>query len=309
MSSKTLHGLIAIVLFGSVFIAACESKQEDYQPKVLNEAMAWKSKIEIDIQVAVEEVRKVASSLEAMKRLESPSREDANNLIRKTLENHENYLAVWSCWEPNAFDNKDAKYQNVLGNDKSGRFVPCWNRLSGGINVLPLENYHNNEKESFYQQIIRSGKEMASEPMEYIANGKKQLKFIYAVPINYDDKIIGAAGIDLPLLGFFKPIIRQVRVIGIGYGFLISNNGVLTAHPTKWANVGKTLEFFRFQPDVIQAVKEGREASQIKISKTTGRKSYYQFVPVQIGASNCPWSLAISIVPDWLNGQGPKVAW
>lgn len=243
------------------------------------------------------------------KRSDSPSREDANHLIKKTLENHENYLAVWTCWEPDTFDNKDAKYKNLLGHDKSGRFVPYWNRLSGGINVIPFDNYHNKEQDSFYQQVIESGKEMASDPIAYMENGKKKLKVIYAVPVYHDERIIGAAGIDLPLLEFFKPIIRQVRVLDIAYGFLISNDGVLTAHPTKWANVGKSLEFFSFQPDIIQAVKDGREASQIKISKTTGRKNFYQFVPIQIGASNRPWSLAISLIPEWLNGRGPKVTW
>lgn len=311
MFSKILRCIIAIVLFGTVFVTACGPKQEYYQPKVLDEARVWKSKIESDIQVAVDEIRKVASSLEAMKHSGSPSREDASNLIKQTLENHEDYLAVWACWEPNAFDNKDAKYQNVLGHDKSGRFIPYWNRSNGKINVNPIDNYSDKAQNSFYQQLINSGKEMASDPIECIVNGKKQLKVIYAVPIYYQEKTIGAAGIDLPLLGFFKPIIRQVRVLDVAYGFLIANNGVVTAHPTKWGNVGRSIELFGFDPGVIQAVKDGREAFQLKVPKTTGRgrERYYQFVPIQIGASKRPWSLAISLVPDWLNGRGPKVTW
>lgn len=66
MISKPLCSLIAIVLFGSLFWTACEPKPEDYQPKVLSEARVWSSKIESDIQAAVEEIRKVASTLEAM---------------------------------------------------------------------------------------------------------------------------------------------------------------------------------------------------------------------------------------------------
>ncbi|MGD9367577.1 MAG: hypothetical protein PVH87_17890 [Desulfobacteraceae bacterium] len=91
--------------------------------------------------------------------------------------------------------------------------------------------------------------------------------------------------------------------------FMVDNNGVMIAHPINWVNVGRSLEFFAFEPTVIQAVKDGREASQIKISKTTGNRNYYQFVPVKIGSIYKPWSLVISLRPDWLNGRGPKVSW
>ena len=148
--------------------------------------------------------------------------------------------------------------------------------------------------------LIKSDREMASDPIEYSLDGKKELKIIYAVPFHFEGKIIGAVGIDLPLFKFFKPIIRQVRVLDVAYGFLIANNGLLTAHPIKWANVGRSLEFFGFEPEVIQAVKDGRESTQLKVSKTTGQKNFYQFVPIQIGASNRPWSLAISLIPEWL---------
>ncbi len=312
--SKTFRDSIRICIlgslfiFGSIFVISC--KTTDYQAKVLDEARIWKAKIESDIQVAVvDEIRKVASSLEEMKHSVSPSREDANNLIKQTLENHEDYLAVWTRWEPNAFDNQDSEYQNVIGHDKSGQFIPYWNRLNGKINLIPIDNYSDKAQDSFYQQLINSGKEMASDPVECIVNNKKQLKVIYAVPIYYQKKIIGAAGIDLPLLKFFKPIIRQVRVLDVAYGFLIANNGIVTAHPTKWSNVGRSIELFGFDPGVIQAVKDGREAFQLKISKISGREHFYQFVPIQIGASDRPWSLAISLVPDWLNGRGPKVTW
>lgn len=106
--------------------------------------------------------------------------------------------------------------------------------------------------------------------------------------------MIGAVGIELPLLDFFKPIIKQVQSSNHwAYGFLTTNSGIFVAHPTKWMNVGRSLEFFGFEKRIIKAVKEGREASQLKVSKISGRKTYYLFVPIQIGATDKPWSLAI----------------
>jgi methyl-accepting chemotaxis protein len=186
--------------------------------------------------------------------------------------------------------------------------MPYWKRVNGVIDVAPFDIYSKNN-DTTYQELIKYGKDIVSNPMFFSIGNNKRLKIIYAVPINNDGKIIGAAGIDLPLYEFFTPIIRQVRVLDVAHGFLIANNGVMTAHPMKWANVGKSMEFFAFEKDVIQAVKDGREASQGKISRTTGNKAYYQFVPIKFGHTDKPWSLAISLRLDLLNGRGPKVTW
>ena len=300
--------LVILIQIGSMFIVGCSQQSDDYKPKVLDEARIWKSKIESDIQTAVEEIRKIASSLVAMKQNGSPGRDAANNLIKQTLKKHPEYLAIWTCWEPNAFDNLDVKYQNLSGHDKNGRFMPCWNRVNGAIEVVPFDIYSKNN-DTTYRELIRAGREIVSNPIFFSIGENKRLKVIYAVPINYEGKIIGAAGIDLPLFEFFTPIIRQVRVLDVAHGFLIANNGVLVAHPIKWANVGKSLDFFAFEEDVIQAVKDGREASQAKISRVTGNKAYYQFVPIKFGDTNKPWSLAISLMPELLNDRGPKVTW
>jgi methyl-accepting chemotaxis protein len=37
----------------------------------------------------------------------------ANAEMRSVLEGHEDYLGVWTAWEPNAFDGKDRRYRNA----------------------------------------------------------------------------------------------------------------------------------------------------------------------------------------------------
>lgn len=84
----------------------------------------------------MDEIRQIASSLENMKHKAYLNREAANGLIRGVLENHPEFLALWTRWEPNAFDNLDIKYQNT-----------------------------------FYKLIIRSGNEIVSNPTEYTVDG------------------------------------------------------------------------------------------------------------------------------------------
>jgi methyl-accepting chemotaxis protein len=296
LSGYALSAAIILTILGASFVVGCDQGINKYKPKVLEEARFWKSKIESDIQVAIDDIHKLISSLDAMKHKSFLSHEVVNNLIKETLENHPEYSAIWTCWEPNAFNNSNVKYQNATGHDGTGRYISYWSRLHGKIQVAPLNKNYANEL-SIYKNVIELGKEIVSDPIKFGDGDYKGFIVIYAVPITSDGKTAGAAGIGLDFLKFFKPIIRQVRVLDVAYGFLVNNNGVMVAHPTKWSNVGKNLEFFAFDSAVIQSVKSGQEASQIKISKTTGRKGYYQFVPIRIGNTENHWSLAISFMP------------
>jgi methyl-accepting chemotaxis protein len=79
------------------------------------------------------------------------------------------------------------------------------------------------------------------------------------------------------------------------------------AHPTKQANVGKHMDFFKFEERVVNDVKAGRETSQYKVSKTTGKKTYYILAPIPIGSATKKWSLAMNIPIDKVLEQPRKV--
>lgn len=61
--------------------------------------------------------------------------------MREVLANSPTFLAVWSGWEPDAFDGKDANFVNAPAHDITGRYVPYWNRGSGSLAVEALVDY------------------------------------------------------------------------------------------------------------------------------------------------------------------------
>ena len=275
----------------------------------IEETRNWQSVVQADIQVPMDVARNLVQSMVAMKNEGTPNRDKMNYILKKDLEKYPSFLAIWTCWEANAFDNHDISYQNAVGHDETGRYIPYWNRLNGNIGVVALKNYSEDGASDYYQIPLKSGKEFVSDPIVYKINGQEFFKTIFSVPISFKGKTIGVVGIDIPFLKFFYPIIKKVRLLNIGYGFLVGNNGVIVAHPFKWQNVGKSLEYFAFEPYVIKAIQKGKEATQYKVSRATGIKNYYIFVPIKIGESDRPWSLAINIRPDLLKGHGSKALW
>ncbi|MEJ2039106.1 MAG: methyl-accepting chemotaxis protein [Desulfosarcinaceae bacterium] len=265
----------------------------------------WGAVVQAEIQTAMDAARTLAQALEGMKARGIPQRDMMDGALKNVLEKYPTFLAVWTCWEPNALDNNDYRYQNAVGHDATGRFIPYWNRLNGNVDVQPLKGYKIQGQGDYYIVPRSSGKEVVLDPIPYEVDGETVgLKTVLAVPVHYGNEVVAVVGVDLPLRPFFEPIIKQVRgFFEEGYGFLIANNGVFAAHPTKWANVGKPMEYFKFQPSSIKAVKDGKTAYEYKVSKTTGRNQFYAFAPINIGFADKKWSLAVTIPVDRITAK------
>ncbi|MFZ1985735.1 MAG: methyl-accepting chemotaxis protein [Desulfatitalea sp.] len=269
-------------------------------------ARHWASVVQADMQVAMDTARTLAQAMEGMKNRGVPPRQMVNGMLRNVLEEYPNFVAVWTCWEPNTFDDRDADFTNAYGHDKTGRYIPYWSRLAGDPAVQPLQAYTEEGRGDYYLVPLRTGKEAIFDPTSFEINGEQQLKTVLAVPIKFKGNIVGVVGIDIPLKSF-EAIIKRVRFYDVGYGFMMANNGVFTAHPTRWSNVGRPMESFEFLPETVQAVKNGLEITETKTSKTSGEKAFYAFSPIHIGFSDKPWSLATNIPVNVIYADANKI--
>lgn len=274
--------------------------------KARESAYRYANLVQAELGTSMDVARTVALSFQGMKQQGVPPRDMMDGVLKQVLEDNPGFLAVWTCWEPNAVDGKDSDFSDAFGHDETGRYVPYWNRLAGEIDVEPLTGYTDPEKGAYYFETLKSGREVVSDPIPFTVGDQTQLKTVLTVPVNFDGKTVAVVGVDIPL-STFTPLVKKIKLFDIGYGFLIANNGVFAAHPTKQANVGKHMDFFAFDKGVIKAVTAGRETSQYKVSKTTGKKTYYILAPISIGSANKKWSLAMNIPIDKVLEQPRKV--
>jgi methyl-accepting chemotaxis protein len=262
--------------------------------KARESAYRYANLVKAELGKSMDVARTVAFSFEGMKEQGVPPRDMMDGVLKQILVDNPHFLAVWTCWEPNALDGSDADFVDAFGHDETGRYIPYWNRLTGQIDVEPLADYTDPVKGAYYQETLKTGEEVVFDPVPFTVGEQTQLKTILTVPVRFDDKIVAVVGIDIPVTAF-TPLVKQIKLFDTGYGFLIANDGVFVAHPTKQANVGKHMDFFSFDKKVIRDVKAGRETSQYKVSKTTGNKTYYILAPIAIGSANKKWSLAMNI--------------
>jgi methyl-accepting chemotaxis protein len=262
--------------------------------KARESAYRYAAVVQEDLGRSMDVARTIALTFQGMKQQGVPPRDMMDGILKQVLVENPGFLAVWTCWEPNALDGKDSDFADAFGHDATGRYLPYWNRLDGSIDVEPLSDFIDPKNDPAYLQTLKSDREMVSNPIAFKVKGHSELKTVLTVPVNFGGKAVAVVGIDIPV-STFTPLVQRIKLFKTGYGFLMANNGVFVAHPFKQSDVGKPMEFFKFDKKVIADVKAGRETSQYKVSKTTGEKTYYIMAPISIGTAVKKWSLAMHV--------------
>jgi methyl-accepting chemotaxis protein len=223
------------------------------------------------------------------------SRADADAMLRGALQASPDYLGIWTVWEPNAFDGRDAEFANKPGHDATGRYVPYWNRAAGSIQVEPNKDYTIEGSGDYYVLTKRNNQETVIEPYVYKAAGKDVLMTSLAVPIHRaDGTFVGVVGVDLPLAALSAEIGRE-KVGETGYVALVSNRGVYVAHP-KAERAGKpVVASDAWAQPFLGHIARGESFETESFSHTLNDTTFRFGSPVDIGNAKTPWAVLVTI--------------
>lgn len=163
------------------------------------------------------------------KRQLPPDREGTLIQVENILRANSFPIGLWTAWEPNMFDGRDAYFVNHAGHDTSGRFVPYIFNTNGQIVVEPLVDYDKSGAGDYYQIALKTGRNIILEPYTYNVGGKDVLLTTMTVPVMENNKVIGAVGTDVSL-GYITERMSAIKPMGVGQVILISPGGVIVGH-------------------------------------------------------------------------------
>lgn len=250
--------------------------------------------VEAQLNHTMDTVNTIATTFGSMAEQHKANRQMANAILKKTLEQNPNFTATWTIWEPNAFDGKDKKYANTKGHDKTGRFVPYWNRGGNKINLEPSVDYDKPGAGDYYLLARNSGKQVIINPYLYPIGGKQVLITSLVVPIKINGKIVGAAGVDIMLKSIQK-INDSIKLYKSGFGEIISNDGTIVANKSNYfvgRSAYKTADSKHLNK-IKAAIQSGQSLAYTDLS---GKQDVYKvYSPIHIGSSDKPWSLMVTI--------------
>ncbi len=196
--------------------------------------------VEKEIGGTVHIVNGLASFLETAKENSDADRTRIDHVLSDMLKNNHNVLALWTGWEPNAFDGRDGDFAGATGHDQTGRYVPYFVRGEDGkILHTSLTGYATAGEGDFYQLPMKQQKTVVIEPYPYAIGGKEVLITSIAMPIIIDGKPMGVAGLDLSLRETSEAL-AALRPMETGHLSLVTGLGKIIGHPDQGL-IGKSL--------------------------------------------------------------------
>ena len=231
---------------------------------------------------------------------EASRRQVYMDILKQVLRDNEEFLSIWTIWEPHTIDRLDARYIMAPGSTRIGNFSPTFYRQG---NTIKLEESSPDavlfEGEYFTLPKARL-RETVLNPYKYSFSGDPKdaiLQTSLITPIIHNGKFLGVVGVDASLEQLQKKF-RGIHPMGDGMVFLISNNGVFVAHPSK-RFVGQPIDsvFGAWVSDysLDQKIATG-EPFQGSYYCPINQKEYeLSITPLEIGHTETPWAIGVAI--------------
>ncbi|RKD24233.1 hypothetical protein BEP19_07455 [Ammoniphilus oxalaticus] len=300
------------ITFGSVFLYNL-SKTNDLVVDSANEIAAaegekYALQIQAELNDAMDVSRTLAAMFASMLEEDQADRGLANAFLKKSLLENEQFLSVWTAWEPNTFDQQDAAFVFQEGHDETGRFVPNWSRVNDNIQLSALEKYDQPGLGDYYLLSKENGQEFILEPYTYPLQGQDVWLTSITAPITMNGNTIGVVGVNLGL-DFLQEIANTIQLYDSGFGAIVTHQGTFAAH--KGTNLigasNYAVEGLTDAAAIQNAIESGQGLTMIDYSPVTDSKVFKTYTPIHVGEASTPWSLMVSIPVNEVKQESTKM--
>lgn len=247
-----------------------------------------------ELDAALDTARTLAQAFEGFKKSGfNPDRANVDDMLRSIVEKNPQFIAVWTCWEENAFDGMDPEYAGSQGHDGTGRYIPYWNRGSGKVEVSALSDYEKPGVGDYYLVPKQLKKEAIINPQKVQLGGKEVLKTSVGVPVIFEDEFFGVVGVDIAMASM-QEMVEKIKPYGTGSASLIANNLTYAAHPDV-AKVGADIGSTGIWAEARKRIQAGEAFHGRDTDEKTGENVIRIFVPVKAGRTTTPWSFVVNV--------------
>lgn len=302
----------AAVVFGTIMIYSINVNKtrsiENAESEMILLAEKYALRIEAEIEIAMDASNTIASTFVSFKKNNTNiNRNDINELLKQVLNDNPTFLATYTLWEPDAFDEKDNNFINDKGHDKSGRFIPYWTKNKNDNFVLePLVDYMTEGPGNYFQIPKKTKQEAILEPYIYPVQGKNVLITSLVSPVLLNNEFKAIAGIDIAIdfLQNYAENAKKEIYSGNSNISIIANNGTYAANTANNKLIGKNIK------DIFDdAAKQVTQIKRGKLFKLYNKNNLIIHVPISIGKTETPWQVRISISEKIILSEANTQMW
>uniref|UniRef100_UPI0024099888 methyl-accepting chemotaxis protein n=1 Tax=Wolinella succinogenes TaxID=844 RepID=UPI0024099888 len=261
------------------------------------QSVAQKNSAEIGgfLSEALESAEMLAQILEGVKKSSSTLPKGAlTEILLNLVEKHPHYVGAWIHTEKNAFYPDDPSLAGDLTHSSKGRFMAYAVNDPKGARLEPASD--NYETEAYYALPKKLQRSILTEPYVYPIAGKEVTMTTLSVPVFYKNDVIAVVGVDISLEKYQENI-DKLKIFDTGYGILISQEGILIAHPNLEAR-GKNFKEIDQDPAIAEMLEKIKNHQEAFISlRSFGKTSKAALSPIKVDGFDHTWGVAI-VVPE-----------
>ncbi len=232
-----------------------------------------------------------------------PDREYLDGILKNALAANPELSGAWCTFLPDKYDGREEDYMGTY----KGAYRNWYHKVDGRIedSFVGADGIEG----EWFDVPMAGDVETITRPYPWEADGKTFWLASTGVPVKRNGKNVGVVGVDFYLTDLQK-MVEDIRLFDTGYAYLLYNDGSFLAHKNK-DYIGKNIGDFQ-TPEVraklLDAIKNGRPFTDVKVSANTGEENYYSYQPIRIGQTGTPWSLAVSIPMDAVRAEANNMA-
>jgi len=294
--------IIYIIMLSYITFNAKNRTIEDTETLIENYSQKYARKIEKQLNADMETIETLGESVKTYNIMPDETwKEVFKEMYGHVFQNNEQFYAIWDSWELSHIDSTwDKSYGRY-----SYEYYRENNVIKQGSKMMSMDG-----DPEMYKRIKSLNKQIIEEPYLYSFTGQKEDEVLMTSliePIQENGKFIGVVGGDISLEQF-QQLISKIEDFRTNKAFLISNQGAIAGH-TREELLGEKIE--EIWPDktentvLLDKIKEGEEFSFIAKNEQ-GNKAFYAFAPINVGSTNTPWSLGISVPYSLLTQKATK---
>ena len=273
--------IVALIMIIRLIYSFAEQSTYKYTEEVADHnSQIVKTTLEIAMQSAAD----LASVSSGYRVYGITDRHAFEMMMKKILQDQPQIFGVWTVWAPNSFDGKDAA---------AGRFIPYWYRNKHDVQLGFCHGLDSPSTNQYYLLPVMTGKSQIIGPYKCLAGNTYTEMISLAVPIRCNGKIVGVAGADISA-GELQRIVKVLHPYDVGYGVLISNQGMITAHQDM-RYIGQQLSADVAGKGGIEAIKQGKKWRGVVYSEYLRRNVYRVFSPIEVSGCDDSWSLSVNV--------------
>jgi methyl-accepting chemotaxis protein len=282
----------AMLMAGFLYYFAQENSRRQADERIASEAQAGAALVSDRMNAMMTLPRTIRAALLEMKAHGIVDRDVGNGLIKHLLQDYPDVFGLYTLWEPNAYDGRDADFVGKPGHDASGRYIPYFTRSGSNINLTPLGDYELDGAGDYYQLPKKTLKDSLTEPYSYPLDGKNVLMVSFTIPVIIDGKFAGMTGID-KALGDLSTELGALKPMGTGHVMLLSAKGAVVSHPDPTL-LGKSLAGSGLNVEAFKSLMDN-PGRITEVISNVGEQELAIAVPVKL-LDNTTW-YSVTTVP------------